>query len=176
MNSKHKLNFIFGKNLLVELFFNNLIQNTDEGSQIIVIDPKRTFSASNRKRIHVFRPLDLKDFISITSELKNYVSSRLSTIVILDFPYFFRDYQGKSVKNVVINHRAFSACVSILDKISSDKISIICSTYENPLSINFPLFHKIIKYYRYGSFKIMKIENNFFIFRKEDGTTMKIKA
>ena len=175
MTSKHKLNFVFGKNSLVKLFFDNLINNIDEGSQVIVIDPKRTFSVGNLQRIHVFRPLDLQDFISITSELKNYQSSRLSTIIILDFPYFFRDFQGKAVKNVIINHRAFSACVSILEKISSDKVSIICGTYENPLSINFPLFHKIIKYYQYPFFKIMNLEDNFFKFRLEDGKTIKIK-
>lgn len=159
---------------MVDHFFRNIINKMEKGTQTIVIDPKRTFNAGTQSRILVFRPLDLQDFISITSEIKNYISSRLSKIIILDFPYFFRDYQGKSAKKVVINHRAFSACVSILEKIASDNISIICGTYENTLQRNSPLFHKILKYHNYGSFKILDIEDNFFRLRQEGGEITKI--
>ncbi|OLS28020.1 MAG: hypothetical protein HeimC2_09240 [Candidatus Heimdallarchaeota archaeon LC_2] len=160
---------------MVELFFKNLFKNIDDGSQTIVIDPKRTFYAGNKQRILVFRPLDLQEFILVTSELNKYLSSRLSTIVVLDFPYFFRDFRGKSAKNVVINHRAFSACVSILEKIANENIFVTCEIYENPLKINYPLFHKIIKYYGYESFKIKEIEDEFLILRQENGSIIKIK-
>ncbi len=176
LNSKYKLNFVFGVNSLVDHFFKNIIKNMEAGTQAIVIDPKRTFNTDNQRRILVFRPLDLQDFILIISELNNYISSRLSKIIILDFPYFFRDYQGKSAKKVVINHRAFSACISILDKIASNNISIICGTYENTLSRNYPLFHKILKYYNYGSFKILDIEDSFFLLRQETGEITKVQV
>ena len=146
----------------------------DEGMQTIIIDPKRTYHAQHEQRILVFRPIDLQDFIFIVSEIKNYLSIRLSQIIILDFPYFFRDFQGTAAKNVVINDRAFAVCVSMLEKLASSKISITCGTYENPLSRNYPLFQKILNYYDYGAFKILKLENNSLFLRQEDGNIEKI--
>lgn len=150
------------KHLLESLF-----SKTDEKEQLILIDPKRSWNIRlSGKRVRIFQPRNLIEFVTTISNLNSYISPRLNSIIINDLHYFLRDYRGKSTKNVVINNRILAICLTLLTKVASEGVNIVGLTYENPIKRNLPLSHNIIKYYDCDIYQIESFSNDRFNIRK----------
>ncbi|MCE7735773.1 MAG: hypothetical protein GPJ54_12905 [Candidatus Heimdallarchaeota archaeon] len=154
---------------IMKPLLDTLFSKLNENGQIILIDPKRSWNIGlSGERVRIFQPRNLNEFVTTISDLNNYISPRLNSIIINDLHYFLRDYRGKSTKNVVINNRILAICLSLLKKIAAVGVDIIGLTYENPIKRNLPLSHKIINYYGCDIYQIENFLNNRFKIRKDN--------
>lgn len=118
-----------------------------EEHQIIIIDNKRTWTAEKLKiRTRIIIPNSREDLVRKIVELKHYFSPRLKLILVDNFQYYFRDYEGKNQK-ISNNQRSASFLINLLKNYSMQGKDIILTGYRDPINHSRPLMEALLLYY-----------------------------
>ena len=115
--------------------------------QIIIFDNKRTWTPDKLQiRTRIIIPHSREDLVSKLVELRKYFTPRLKLILVDNFQYYFRDYEGKDRK-ILNNQRLVSFLINLLRDYSKQSIEIILTGYRDPLNHSRPLMETLLSYY-----------------------------
>lgn len=147
---------LFGKSdQKIQKIIHPILQNY-KNKQILIVDVNRTWQPNlEDTRIRYIRPESKEKIIEIISELDQFITPRLSLIIIDGVINFLRDYIGRSPKDAVLNQRYYSYILNSLTKIVSEyNIKIIITSNQSGYDIDKPIYDEVNSYFKLHRIKL----------------------
>lgn len=127
-----------------------------KNKQILIVDVNRTWQPNlEDRRIRYIRPESKEKIIEVITELDQFITPRLSLIIIDGIINFLRDFVGRTPRDAVLNLRYYSYVLNSLTKIVTDyNINIIITSNQSGFDIEKPIYDEVNKYFKLHRIKV----------------------